>query len=421
MDKSRHAGGLEELLSLIHASRETLIEAFNNNGVHKSNENSGNITKLLQARALINTRSGYLVNPKLMAFIHYYLETESTRYLDTEYANRIPDIRELAESYLEAKRSLTQRNKRTESNIFNELQGLVYTLITDLIDAKSRLHSRVEQQFGYATSLEEKATENNRALEQATNLVKALKEFSPAVLADIAGGDQRLGELLCLELPQNISDCQADLEITIGKLRLHLMAFRERQKDKRLIQAFDGFFNDEHTFALDISETFHDIELESSISAEHHLVEPIAVTAFANFHDINIEDDLDRIATNVLTTSIEIQVDRPKAELAPPQNLNETIEDTTDTGDPIDSFCDDILTSCISEQREILASDYYIEHIKGGVSDISRDAWLFGLLGYHEDLLEEQAAFILCTPIGDHYYPNNTGNIHIVDISVRPR
>ncbi|MFA0697430.1 hypothetical protein, partial [Vibrio sp. 10N.222.49.C9] len=109
------------------------------------------------------------------------------------------------------------------------------------------------------------------------------------------------------------------------------------------------------------------------------------------------------------------------AELAPPQNLNETIEDTTDTGDPIDSFCDDILTSCISEQREILASDYYIEHIKGGVSDISRDAWLFGLLGYHEDLLEEQAAFILCTPIGDHYYPNNTGNIHIVDISVRPR
>ncbi|GEM80836.1 hypothetical protein [Vibrio superstes] len=417
MDTSRHHGGIEELLRLIHSARNTLITTFNEKSIQGSPDNSGDILKLVQARALIRTREGYRINPKLAAFIHHYLDTETSRYLNTEHAARIPQIRELATEYLDAKYQSNGYNKRSETALLEELEAIVYELITDLIDAKSRLHSRVVQDFGYAQTLEAKAIENQRTLTQANELVLSLKEFTTSMLTEIAADDRKLTELLCLELPKRIAECQADLELTIDKLRSHLLTFRVKQRDKKLVHAFDAFFTTEHAFALDIDDAFSEVACEKTIDAKHFLITPVPIYAYANLTDYALEDTLDSIAQQVLETPIEFDIPQTETSIAGPQDLTSKVE--PEQSDPLNDACDSLLAHCILNNEEISATEYFDLHIRHSL-DISKDAWLFMLLSYYNSLTEEHANLVGCTPIGDHYLKNKQGNLHITDIAIRP-
>ncbi len=149
------------MLRLISQAKDTLTQVFENGTIRETHENANDLRKLKEARVVIVTSRGYRVHPKMEALMNYFLETEASSFLGTQHAERIPEIQDLAQEYLEAK---LNGKREQEADRFNTLEGVVYEITMDLQESCRRLHNRISYDFGYGNTLTQKQKENQVAI-----------------------------------------------------------------------------------------------------------------------------------------------------------------------------------------------------------------------------------------------------------------
>ncbi|CAH7421341.1 conserved hypothetical protein [Vibrio chagasii] len=426
ISKDGKHGGLAHLLSLIGGSKKTLIDVFESGTVRENHENAGDLAKLKEARAVIATARGYRVHPKLAGFINYFLETETSQFLGTQHAERIGEIRELSERYLDLK--LKVGSKQQEVETFDVLESVVYEITMDLQESCRRLLNRVNYDFGYGKTLAQKKAENQIAIDQSERLAAGLKAFSFRLLADIASDNQDLNTLLCQEMHPAIRSCQQDLESVLAQLRKLMVQYRAREKDKDLVSSFDRYFEQNTTWSFDNDEVLPSPEVKGH-SGENSLwlSTTLNLESLPDLDDDMQDDELSELASKV-TSAKDVKEELPELEIAEDRiySLNEEVQELASVD--IDTYCDDFFTSVFRADGELDAMSYY-ENVGDtpleGVEPLTchTDVWLFAVMNYHTSMLPAERRFFTCKPVGELAYKpedfkTGFGNLHVENIYV---
>ncbi|WP_253820217.1 hypothetical protein [Vibrio campbellii] len=293
-------GGVGHMLRLISQANNTLAQIFENGTVRETHENANDLRKLKEARVVIVTSRGYRVHPKMEALMNYFLETEASSFLGTQHAERIPEMQDLALEYLEAK---LNGKREQETDRFNTLEGVVYEITMDLQESCRRLRSRISYDFGYGNTLVQKQKENQLAIDQAEKLVSGMKAFSFKLLSDIAGENSELNTLFCVEMHHAIRGCQQELGSILNQLRALMMKYRNRERDKDLINAFDRFIDQEPHWTPNEEVILPDEMAKHGGISEFWLSDPIEFAHHPNPEEMSQEPELAEIVEKITGTT----------------------------------------------------------------------------------------------------------------------
>lgn len=421
---SKH-GGVDHLLSLINTGRDILTKAYVDGSVTEDFNNSVRIAKLCEARALIRTARGYRVHPKLAGFFNYFLETETSQYLDTQHAERIPEIKDLCERYLDLK--LKGSNKSLQDDTFDLIEAVVYEVIMELEESCRRLRARVEDDFGYGKTLAQKRSENEKAVSQAERLVKGLKSFSFQLMADFASDCTELNSLLCGELHPAIRRCQGDLEITMERLRALMLKYREREKDRDLISSFDRFLDQELEWTVDVDEFIpsdDDIEKQALLQ-KFHSVDALELSSQPDIDDYEQDDLITEVVENIFKSSgAEREV--KELTLSDAMDYEDVVSEQEIEVDVLDIHCDAFFAKVFESEKTMSALDYYNSDEALDCENplhCDKDVWLFGVMTYYGSMMTNDKQDFSCEAVGGHTYTpegflESYGNKHLEDILV---
>ena len=426
MNVTAKHGGVGHMLRLISQAKETLTEVFENGPIRETFENANDLRKLKEARVVIVTSRGYRVHPKMASLMNYFLETEESLFLGTQHAERIPEIRSLSDQYLEAK----LRGKEVqEAEIFNTLEGVVYEITMDLQESCRRLRSRISYEFGYGKTLAHKRKENQVAIEQAEKLVKGMKAFSFKLLADIAGDNTDLNTLLCVEMNGAIRDCQQELGSILVLLRALMMKYRNKERDKDLINSFDRFFDLEPNWLPNDEDVLPDKLATREGEAMFWLSEPLEFAHCPDPSDPEQEEDLADIVDKITSQPSELDV-LPVIKEAERRDFSLDVEIRELIEADIDSHCDSLFTSAFISKsgKEVSALEYFAS-VKNELSDAleplncAEDVWLFSVINFHVSMLPEDRKDFVVRPIGAHSFQTKDGNVgygnlHLEDVFI---
>lgn len=419
-------GGVGHMLRLISQAKNTLTQVFENGTIRETHENANDLRKLKEARVVIVTSRGYRVHPKMESLMNYFLETEVSWFLGTQHAERIPEIQGLAQEYLEAK---LNGKREQEADRFNNLEGVAYEITLDLQESCRRLRNRISYDFGYGNTLIQKHKENQVAIEQAEKLVSGMKAFSFKLLSDMAGDNSELNTLFCVEMHHAIRSCQQELGSILIQLRALMMKYRNRERDKDLINAFDRFIDEEPHWTPDEEVILPDGMAKHGGIPEFWLSEPIEFAHHPNPEDMDQEPGLADIVDKI-TVQPDEQEDQPVIVEAERREFTLDVEIQELIEADIDSHCDTFFTEVFMAQGKLKVSalDYY-EHIHDERPEdlepliCAKDVWLFSLLNFHSSMLPQDRKDFVIEPIGTHtYYAEGSkigyGNLHLEDVSI---
>lgn len=419
-------GGVGHMLLLISQAKETLAQIFENKIVRENYENANDLRKLKEARVVIVTSRGYRVHPKMEALMNYFLETEASSYLGTQHAERMPEMEDLAQEYLEAK--LNGKREQEEDKL-NTLEGVVYEITMDLQESCRRLRNRINYDFGYGNTLVQKQKENKVAIEQAERLVTGMKAFSFKRLSDIAGDNPELNTLLCVEMHHAIHLCQQELGSILNHLRALMMKYRNRERDKDLINAFDRFIDQKPHWVPNEDVILPDEMAKRDGIPIFWLSEPIEFTHHPNPEDMNQELELAGIVEKITAQPVE-RADLPVIAEAERREFTLDVEIQELIDADVDSHCDTFFAEAFMAQgkTKVSALDYY-ERINDELPEdlelltCAKDVWLFSVLNFHSSMIPQDRKDFIIEPIGTHtYYAEGSnigyGNFHLEDVSI---
>ncbi|NWJ65006.1 hypothetical protein HX770_11580 [Vibrio parahaemolyticus] len=419
-------GGVGHMLRLISQAKDTLTAVFENGTIQETHENANDLRKLKEARVVIVTSRGYRVHPKMEALMNYFLETEASSFLGTQHAERIPEIRDLAQEYLEAK---LKGKRGQEAERFNTLEGVVYEITMDLEESCRRLRNRINYDFGYGRTLAYKLKENQVAINQAEKLVSGMKAFTYKLLLDIASDDVALNALLCFEMHRAINSCQQELSSILSQLRILMMKYRSRERDKDLISAFDRYL-DEEPYWIPSEEVILPDEIAKQIGEpKFWLSKPLELAHYPNTDDPNQESELSDIVDKI-TTGPAPEREKPDLKPAEIREFRLDVETRELIDVDIDSHCDSFFAGVYTADRrsKVSALDYYRQINKELPDDLdiltcAEDVWLFSILNYHSSMLPEDRKDFVVDPIGAYTYGEDDsdfayGNLHLEDVSI---
>lgn len=419
-------GGIEHLIKVLYKARDTLVSAQHNKTIQTDDENEDHIKELMEVRALYRTRKGYRIHPKLSQFVNYFLETETSQYINTQFAERLEEIEQLSKDYLDYK--LAQHSKR-EMESLDILESVVYELITDIEESCQRLRNRIENDFGYGKNLNQKFRENQQAIDQAGKLSDGLKAFTFLRLTEIASENINLNELLCHELAEGISRSQIELTHIIARLRELMMRYRARIQDRDLVSYFNQFLESESSWEFNL-DFYMDSNNDDFECAKFNLVTPLVLSSVPDIDDDDSDSELTSITESMLSRSTHERTVKDLG-INEPKVVDDEKEVIVEITDNIEQHCDEFLELVVRKQQTISAIAYY-EDNKGfdgentGLLDCEKDIWLFALLSYLQSMLKEKRERIHLDIIGEQSYLSENekygyGNLHIEDINVRLR
>jgi hypothetical protein len=419
-------GGVGHMLRLISQAKETLTQVFESGTIRETDDNANDLRKLKEARVVIVTNRGYRVHPKMEALMNYFLETEASSFLGTQHADRIPEMQGLAQEYLEAKLN----GKRVpEAERFNTLEGVVYEITMDLKESCRRLRNRISYDFGYGNTLIQKQKENQVAIGQAEKLVSGMKAFSFKLQSDISGDKYELNSLFCVEMHDAIRSSQQELGSILNQLRALMMKYRNRERDKDLINAFDRFIDEEPHWTPDEEVMLPNEMAKYGGIPALWISKPIEFAHHPNPEDMDQEQELADIVEKITEQSVE-QEELHIIEEAEHREFTLDVEIQELIEADIDSHCDTFFTEAFMAQRKskVFALDYY-KHIQDELPEdlepltCAKDVWLFSVLNFHSSMLPQDRKDFVIEPIGTHtYYAEGSnigyGNLHLEDVSI---
>ncbi len=229
-----------ERLALLGKHHKALMQGYLDGFVDETAFSEGALKKLIAARILWRPDEQHplALRPLVSELIASMVADENRRQINADVAEKLEQIRNRVQAYRDA------QYKGDYSVAELQLQRLteqVHDLSGQFEEAIDSLWHRLNSDFGFVASLDDKIRENERAQKQLRRLLDGLELLDFNELIELAEGNNHLRKLLVSQLQSQLSSHHSSL-LEVQKRLVELLAkFRQQQARSRLITNMAAF------------------------------------------------------------------------------------------------------------------------------------------------------------------------------------
>lgn len=392
-----------KLLNALGRHSDLIMQAYINGSVKERDHSSKVLEQLVQLGVLWRpeAQSELRLKSAVRTLLEGSLQDERNRTINANVGASLASLKTLTEHYKEA----LHYNKFNEAAAhMSDLTEHVYQLSETLSNSVRVMFSRINNEFGYVSSVDAKIRENELAQKQVTDLLAQLECFRFDELSEIAGSNRELRHLLVVSLQQRFSKAAQELSVVQARLLDLLGRFREFQGRTRLLKGFLLHVEQQPDFAPGNYANLTNVPVLFNQSAS------IIGHAAADVNNVAQEQDYQAM----VATLTHIHKKRATVDEGKPYDINVTEQETLSlVKDPLQHAVEAYFCDVIDSGQPKTALDYFEEQ----QLEFDPEVWLYQVIGGYQALGEEEKQFFALEPHGknDQVY---TGNFYISDITL---
>lgn len=392
-----------KLLNALGRHSDLIMQAYINGSVKERDHSSKVLEQLVQLGVLWRpeAQSELRLKSAVRTLLEGSLQDERNRTINANVGASLASLKTLTEHYKEA----LHYNKFNEAAAhMSDLTEHVYQLSETLSNSVRVMFSRINNEFGYVSSVDAKIRENELAQNQVTDLLAQLECFRFDELSEIAGSNRELRHLLVVSLQQRFSKAAQELSVVQARLLDLLGRFREFQGRTRLLKGFLLHVEQQPDFAPGNYANLTNVPVLFNQSAS------IIGHAAADVNNVAQEQDYQEM----VATLTHIHKKRATVDEGKPNDINVTQQETLSlVKDPLQHAVEAYFCDVIDSGQPKTALDYFEEQ----QLEFDPEVWLYQVIGGYQALGEEEKQFFALEPHGknDQVY---TGNFYISDITL---
>ena len=361
----------KQRLELIGKHADGLINGYLNGHIDESAFSVQALEKLISARILWRPeeQEALCLRPAVNELIASLTQDERKRQINADVQDHIDHIRTRVESIRAARRKGDYPTAEYHMQLLTER---VHDMTGQFGEAIESLWYRLNTEFGFVSSLDDKIREIELAQKQLRRLLDGFKIIDFDEFIDLAASDSVLRRLLVSQLQATISDLSGSL-LEVQKRLVHLMArFRQQAERALLVTRMGAFLRQHPKFQVG------DYANRSHVPAVINLASAIKAHASAA---------LDRSQDLQILAGIANAIERPTSALsdADTQQDHFSIADmqlTEAKQKQLASDVENFFIQAIEHQSSISAVDYLAE----SSLEWDPEAWLFQVIAEYEGM-----------------------------------
>jgi hypothetical protein len=229
-----------ERLALLGKHHQALMQGYLDGFIDETVFSDVSLKKLMGARILWrpDEQQPLALRPLVSELIASMVADENRRQINADVAEKLEQIRNRVQAYRDAQ---YQGDYSVAELQLQRLTEHVHDLSGQFEEAIDSLWHRLNSDFGFVSSLDDKIRENERAQKQLRRLLDGLDLLDFNELIELAEGNSHLRKLLVSQLQSQLSSHHSSL-LEVQKRLLELLAkFRQQQSRSMLINNMAAF------------------------------------------------------------------------------------------------------------------------------------------------------------------------------------
>ncbi|MFM2486841.1 hypothetical protein [Celerinatantimonas yamalensis] len=284
-------------LSLLGKHAQALMQGYVDGYIEETALSELALKKLVDARLVWRPSAQHplALRPLVSELIASMVADENRRQINADVAEKLEQIRIRVQAYHDAQ----ARGDYAMSEL--QLQRLtehVHDLSGQFEEAIDSLWHRLNSDFGFVSSLDDKIRENERAQKQLRRLLDGLELLDFTELIALSEGSSQLRKLLVSGLQNHFSDHHSSL-LEVQKRLVVLMAKFRQQQSRSLLIANMAAFLREHPHYQPIDYPHRTIVPELFNQAK--AIQPAAAVALDKTSDYHVLAELSRAIPRPVT------------------------------------------------------------------------------------------------------------------------
>lgn len=403
MNHNLHQSGIK-LLNALSRHADLIMQVYLSGTLDARKHSPKVIDNLLQLGILWRPEqeSGLRLTNAVRTLLESSLRDERGRQVDANIGSALASMKMLAQHYKEA----LQHGRFAESEAhLSDLTEQVFAL-TELLSNNVRvLFSRINNEFGYVSSIEAKIRENELAQQQVSELLKQLELLRFDELSQIAGSHRELRHLLIVTLQQSFAKATQELAIVQARLLSLLGRFREFRGRTRLLKGFMLHMEQKPDFTPGNYPNL--TQVPQLFNQARGLLKPASVDVFQVDH----EQDLQTLVSKL--KSVNRAVARNDKARAAAQIHVEQQTEVAVTDDALKAAVEGYFCHVIDTGERLTALQYHTDQ----ALEFDTEFWLYQVIGGYQGLTEEEQSFFAIETSGEPH-PRYSGNFIIRDVEL---
>ena len=226
-----------QILRALSNHSELVTQAYTQGRVQT--ESSTNIQLLVNSGLLQgNTSDGFRLVAPLRDMLDIVIQREKRRIKALDVAAWREQVIHLVEQYTNA----LQEDRLDDAQFhFQSLRDEIYTLSDSMTDQTHLLGLKLENEFGYVSTMAEKRRENAQLLKQAERLMDAMSIVSHDDLDEWGASHFELRQLLNSELDRHIFAARERLNLILPRLRHKLFGQSIPDQQTALVKKWQSY------------------------------------------------------------------------------------------------------------------------------------------------------------------------------------
>ncbi|MDM7861883.1 phosphoenolpyruvate carboxylase [Alteromonas sp. ASW11-36] len=390
-----------KLLNALSRHSEVIMRAYLVGSVSASDISPKVLDQLLQLGVLWRPEQDgdYRLKGAVRNLLEGSLQDERNRQIDTNMASALAAIKTLAQHYKEA---LHYGRFAESQGHLNDLREHVYALTESLANHVRLLFSRINNEFGYVSSVDAKIRENQLAQSQVTDLLNQIELIRFDELSELAGNNRDLRHLLVVALQQSFTRVTKEQSAVQARLLELLGRFREFRGKTRLLKGF-VLHSDQHPDFVP-----KDYTRFSQIPMLFNQAEPLLRAAAVDPNNVEQEAELQHLVGQIRTINRQRKHEQHSAAKSISIEVLAAVEmDDSRLREAVEQyFC-----HVIDSGENITALQYH----QWRALDFDTEAWLYQVIGGYQSLDTEEQRFFAIEATGEPH-PVYSGNYLIHDV-----
>lgn len=392
------------LLNALGRHSDLIMQAYINGSVSAREYSPKVLEQLVQLGVLWRpeAQSDLRLKSAVRTLLEGSLQDERNRNINTNIGAAIASLKTLTEHYKEA---LHHQRYNDATAYMSDLTEHTYQLSETLSNSVRVMFSRINNEFGYVSSVEAKIRENELAQEQVTDLLGQLECFRFDELSELAGSNRELRHLLVVSLQQRFSLAAQELSVVQARLLDLLGRFREFRGRTRLLKGFLLHMEQHPDFTPGNYPNLTQVPV--LFNQSRSVIKPAA----SNVN--NVEHEADYHAIVGALNYVHKQHKAPEEQVES-QEINVTEQaSVTLEKDPLHQAVEAYFVDVIDSGQAKTALEYYHEH------ELSFDpeVWIYQVIGGYQGLDDEDKQFFALDAQGNND-TRFTGNFYINDVTL---
>ena len=302
-----------ERLALLGRYHKVLMQGYLQGFVDETELSDSVLKKLIAARILWrpDETQPLTLRPQLSELIASMVSDENRRQVNADVAEKLEQIHNRVQAYKEAQ---FKGDYSVAEMQLQRLTELVHDLSGQFEEAIDSLWNRLNTDFGFVGSLNEKIRENERAQQQLRRLLDGLQLIDFTQLIELAEGNSHLRKLLVSRLQQQLSSHHSSLLEVQKRLIALLARFRQQQARSLLVNNMVSFLKQHPAYSP------ADYPHRSSVPELLNQAVPIQLQAAAAFDRASERQALAELVHRLPKTQSEPTSDPQSVQFAAPNH-----------------------------------------------------------------------------------------------------